>query len=161
VARKSKGTQTILPRSSASEPPRPRWIVPVPCARTCRDGARALREQQVAQESQLRPRAGARTKAGPNELVWHAVQSEDYLIDFNRLVGGPTHWSVAYAVCYIQSESAQSGVLLKIDSDDQAKVYLNGKLIHEFTSPREYPAEEDTVAGVALNPGSMSWFSKW
>ena len=60
---------------------------------------------------------------------------------------------MAYAVCYIQSEAAQNGVLLKIGSDDQAKVYLNGKLIYESTSPREYPANEDTAAGVALEAG--------
>ena len=60
---------------------------------------------------------------------------------------------MAYAVCYIQSEAAQSGVFLKIGSDDQAKVYLNGKLIYESTSPRKYPADEDTVTGVALKGG--------
>jgi dipeptidyl aminopeptidase/acylaminoacyl peptidase len=128
------------------------WLILSPIAFDGRDGARALREQQVAQESQLRPRAGEQAKAGQSELVWRGIQSEDYLIDFNRLVGAPTHWSVAYAVCYIQSEAAQSGVLLKVGSDDQAKVYLNGKLIYESTSPRVYPLDEDTEAG-ALKAG--------
>jgi hypothetical protein len=44
-------------------------------------------------------------------------------------------------------------VWLKIGSDDQARVYLNSKLIHEATGHRTYQADEDTVEGVALEAG--------
>ena len=78
---------------------------------------------------------------------------EDCLLDFNQLMGESTEQSVAYAVCYIQCETARSGVSLKIGSDDQARVYLNGKLIYESSLTRTYEADEDTVEDVALEAG--------
>jgi len=107
----------------------------------------------VANESQLRPHAQERIKVGAQELVWREVRLEDCLLDFTQLTREPTDWSVAYAVCYIQCEKAQTGVSVKIGSDDQARVYLNGKLIHEATGRRTYQADEDTVEGVALEAG--------
>jgi hypothetical protein len=87
------------------------------------------------------------------ELVWTAVQLPDYSIDFNELVGQVTLWSVAYAVCYIQSETAQTGLLLKVGSDDQAKIYLNGKEIYRSDAPRHWVSDQDTVEGVELRAG--------
>jgi hypothetical protein len=106
-----------------------------------------------AQESQLHPREGQRCKAGQSELVWRAVRQEDYVLDFNRLVGAMTEWSVAYAVAYIQSEATQTNVVLKIGSDDEARGYLNGRLIHEWVWGRGYDEDEDVVAGMELKAG--------
>ena len=60
---------------------------------------------------------------------------------------------MAYAVAYLESETAQQGVLLKVGSDDRAKVYLNGKLIYECTSPRSYTLDQDAASGLGLNAG--------
>jgi WD40 repeat protein/serine/threonine protein kinase len=130
------------------------WLVLLPIPFEGKDGARALREEQLLGESRLRPRAGERIKVGQSELVWRQVSSEDYLLDFNRLAGAPTGYQVAYAVCTIQSEAAQSGLLLKIASDDQARVYLNGKLIYECSIPRSYSPVEDTAEGIDLKAGT-------
>jgi WD40 repeat protein len=129
------------------------WLVLLPIGVEGKNGARALQEEQVANESQLRPHAQDRIKVGAQELVWREVRLKDCVLDFNRLMGETTEWSVAYAVCYIQCDSAHSGVWLKIGSDDQARVYLNGKLIHEATGRRMYQADEDTVEGVAFEAG--------
>ena len=125
----------------------------LPIAFQGQDGIRALREEQVAQEAQLRPRAGQRSRAGQSELVWRALKLEDYLIDFNWLVGAETEWSVAYAVAYLQSETTQTNVVLKVGSDDESRVYLNGKLVHECLLAREYRADEDIVGGMELKAG--------
>lgn len=47
------------------------------------------------------------------DTIRKALRQEDYLIDFIRFLGTQTDWSVAYAVCYIQSEIAQTGLLMK------------------------------------------------
>jgi hypothetical protein len=85
--------------------------------------------------------------------VWRAVTLQDYRLDFGDLLGGPTEWSVAYAVCYIHSEAAQTGLVMKIGSDDQAKIYLNEKLFYRYTGRRQWTADEDSVEGVDLRDG--------
>jgi hypothetical protein len=81
------------------------------------------------------------------------VRLDGYLIDFQSLAGEPSPWSVAYAVCYLLSEGDQTGLLLKVGSDDQAKVYLNGREIYRRVEPRPYIADQDVVAGVELKSG--------
>ena len=119
------------------------------------EGIRALREEQVAQESQLRPRAGQQVKIGPAGLVWRQVEQADYVLDFNRLAGAETQtwWSVAYAVAYIHSEAAQSNVVLKVGSEDESRVYLNGKLIQENLSTSDFWVDQDPAAGQELKAG--------
>ena len=129
------------------------WLILLPIAFEGGNGARALQEEQVIEESQLRPHAGEAIKVGERGLVWRAVQSEDYLIDFNRLAGAVMAYSVAYAVSYIQSEAAQSRLSLKVGSDDQAKVFLNGRLIWQYLGRRSYGDGQDLVTGVELKAG--------
>lgn len=119
------------------------------------EGIRALREEQVAQESQLRPRAGQQVKIGTADLVWRQVEQADYVLDFNRLAGAKTQtwWSVAYAVTYIHSEAAQSNVVLKVGSEDESRVYLNGKLIQENLSTSDFWVDQDPAAGQELKAG--------
>jgi serine/threonine protein kinase len=129
------------------------WLVLLPILMKDRDLARALQEHQVAQESQLHPRADDRIEASQTDLVWRAVQLEDYRIDFNRLAGKVTEWSVAYAVAFIQSDADQRGVMLRVGSDDLSRIYLNGKLVYEHVSRREYRADQDTVTDLELSAG--------
>ena len=129
------------------------WLVLAPIDVEGRSGTVALQQEQIPQEARLRPRAGDRLKVGQNERVWKAVQLEDYLIDFNQLLGGETDWSVAYAVCYIQSEADRTGLLMKVGSGDEAKVYLNGKEIYRRGEARSYEPDSDVVQGVELRAG--------
>jgi serine/threonine protein kinase len=116
-------------------------------------GAPALAQEQISDEAGLNPRAGERVKVGVGEMRWRAVQLDDYLIDFNRLVGFEAEWSVAYAVCYLESETEQTGLVMKVGSDDQSKVYLNGKEIYRCEKARSYAADLDEVANVRLKAG--------
>lgn len=130
------------------------WLVLLPIALERGDGADALRSEQLPGESQLRPRTAERVRVGSNTLVWRALQDEDSVIDFNLLAGGEMERHVAYAVCYLRSETPQE-VVLKVDSDDQARIYLNGELLYEFTQARTYSGiGEDTVTGVPLKAGT-------
>jgi len=132
------------------------WMVLAPIPTADGSGAAALaalEQEQIPQEANLHPRAGERVKVGQSERVWTPVQLQDYLIDFNDFLGEKIEWSVAYAVCYIQSEAAKTGLLLKVGSDDEAKIYLNGKEIYRRGEVRPYKPDQDVVTGVDLKPG--------
>jgi hypothetical protein len=60
---------------------------------------------------------------------------------------------VAYAVCYIRSETEQRGLQMLVGSDDQAKVYLNGKQVYKSPVARPFAADQDTVPDITLNAG--------
>jgi hypothetical protein len=128
-----------------------RWLVLLPIPFEGGSGADALQAEQVARESRLRPRVGEKVKARQGELVWR--QSEDYLLDFNKIVGRETQFSVAYAVCYIKSQTAQTNLVLKIGSDDQAKIFLNEREVYRSTNPQSGEPDRHTVAGIELKAG--------
>jgi WD40 repeat protein/tRNA A-37 threonylcarbamoyl transferase component Bud32 len=129
------------------------WLVLAPFPFVGRSGAAALEQQEIPQEANLRPRAGERVKVAEKERAWQAVQLQHYLLDFNVLLGEQVDWSVAYAVCYVHSETAQAGLLMNVGSDDQAKVYLNGRELYQRKEARRWVPDEDEVAGVELKAG--------
>jgi len=51
------------------------------------------------------------------------------------------------------SQTEQSGLVMKLGTDDQAKVYLNGKQIYRNDQPRPCPPDQDKVGGVELKAG--------
>ena len=63
-------------------------LAPIPFDGT--NGAAAVKQEQIPREAHLRPRVGERVQVGGIERVWRAVQLEDYMIDFNRLLGEET-----------------------------------------------------------------------
>jgi WD40 repeat protein/serine/threonine protein kinase len=116
-------------------------------------GAEALAQEQIPREADLKPRAGERVTVDQHELVWSASRSEDCLIDLNMLLGQAMAWSVAYAVCYIQCERDHTDLFLNVGSDDQAKIYLNGREIYRNEASRSWVADQDVVTGVELKAG--------
>jgi hypothetical protein len=148
VARRDRAARALDPGAIKQ------WLVLLPIPFEGGDGAQALQDEQVEGERQLRPRAGERIKVGHGELVWRELHLEDYSIDFNELAGDECDRSVAYAVTYLESEAVQQNLRLKVGSDDEAKIYLNGKLIYQSVSPRPYVADQDMVAdGIELKAG--------
>jgi hypothetical protein len=137
------------------------WLVlaPIPFAlppaeATLEAGAEALDKAQIEREGQIRPRAGDRIVVSGNVLTWRALELQNYVIDLNAILGRwPTWGNVAYAITYIHSESQQSGLRILIGSDDQSKVYLNGKEIYRSPRYRAFLADEDQVQDVQLNRG--------
>jgi WD40 repeat protein/serine/threonine protein kinase len=131
-----------------------RWLILAPIGfATNQTVAQGLDLEQVEGEGWLRPKAGETRPIGNGELKWQEVAQEDYVIDFNAILGRVTDLSVAYAVCYILSEAEQLGLRMLVGSDDEAKVYLNGKQVCRFPEPRGYTAGQDTVPDIALQAG--------
>lgn len=131
-----------------------RWLVLLPIPYEGKSGADALGAEQVPHESQLRPRPGDSVKVGRSNLVWREIQSEDYLFDFNQVAGRPSEYCVAYAVCYLQCPTARTNLVLKVGSDDHAKIILNGREIYQFTNALGLEPDRETIPGIELNAGS-------
>ena len=131
-----------------------RWLVlaPIPLE-SGQSGAEGLDKMQVKDEADLKPKAGDRVKAGGKELTWKEHTCPEHLLDFNALLGGQTEDSVAYAVTYIESPEEHRGVKMKTGSDDQAKVFLNGKEVFKFTDARPADKDQDTTE-VTLRKGT-------
>ena len=90
------------------------WLVLAPIPFDEGQGAAALDHEQIAEEAQLQPRATKLERVGKLELLWRETRLDDYLIDFKGLLGGERiRWCVGYAVCYIDSQTARNGLLLK------------------------------------------------
>jgi len=68
-------------------------------------------------------------------------------------MGRETPFSVAYAVCYLVSPAAQTGVVLRIGSDDQAKIFLNEREVYRSTKTQTWEPERNMVAGIELKAG--------
>jgi WD40 repeat protein len=130
------------------------WLIlaPIPLA-TGQSGDMGLDLEQIEGEGRLRPTAGEARSIGSGELKWRAVALEDFAIDFNVTLGEMTEHAVAYAVCYLRSEAEQRRLQMLVGSDDQAKVYLNGKQVYKSATPRSFVGEADRVTDIVLNAG--------
>ena len=109
--------------------------------------------EQIEGEARLRPKAGEAAVLGSGEWRWQETAQEDYVMDFNEILGELTQQSVAYAVCYVRSEVEQRGLRMLVGSDDESKVYLNGKLIHTRAVGQGFVADRDTVPDISLEAG--------
>ena len=116
------------------------------------NGADALDKEQIKDEAKLEPKAGDKIKVGDAELVWKEYKAKDYFFDFNDFLGRETEDSVGYAVCYVRAPAERKGVKLKIGSDDQAVVYLNGTEVVKHDEARALEKDQNT-ADVTLRKG--------
>jgi hypothetical protein len=125
-------------------------LLPLPLAsgETC---AQALDRQQVPDEAHLRPRPGEQVLVGGRPLVWQEHRSPEAAVNFNAVLGRVTWPSIAYAVCYIESDRARDGLSLQVGTDDQCAVYFNGRPIYQYRLEREL--ELDTAGPVDLKQG--------
>ena len=126
-------------------------LLPLPLA-TGESGAQALDQQQLPDEACLRPRPGEGVAIGGQQWVWQEHRSPRAVVDFNTVAGRVADRSVVYAACYIESDRARDGLWLQVGSDDQGKVYLNGREIYQYRQIRDLPAL-DVVGPVALKRG--------
>ncbi len=131
------------------------WLVlaPIPLE-TDQDGAAGAAKEQIKDESALNPKVGEKVEIGGKELVWKEVATDDGVLDFNEIVGAETENSVAYAVTTIVADEERTDLIFRIASDDQVRVYLNGKLIHANDEARPLDKDDaDSVEGVTLKKG--------
>ena len=130
------------------------WLVlaPIPLKQG-QEGAGALDEERVKGEANLKPEAGDKLDVDGKDLTWKECPAKDQILDFNGLLGKRTENSVGYAVAYITADADVADLTLKLGSDDQVKVYLNGKPIHSNDEGRPFEKDEDSVLGLSLRRG--------
>jgi hypothetical protein len=103
----------------------------------------------------LAEQAWENTNVDGRQYRWQTYQAKGYVLDLTRFLSRERSvHSVAYAVCYLVADAGQEQLQLKVSSDDQAKVYLNGREIYRHTQPRAMLRDEHTVAPVALRRGT-------
>jgi hypothetical protein len=117
------------------------------------DGAIAINKSQIPDEGMIKPKPGDKVTVGGKELTWKKVKSSDYLIDLNSILNQQTEKTVGYAVAYVKSEEDQDNVQLKMGSNDQGKVYLNGKVLLKTSEPRPLEQDGDVATNVSLKKG--------
>jgi hypothetical protein len=107
-------------------------------------GGEAIDKEQVRDEAKLKPKAGDKLKVGDKELTWKEHTCKEHLLDFNDLLGAVTEDCVAYAVTLVVAPE-EMAVKMKTGSDDQAKVYLNGKEVFKMPEARAADKDQDTT----------------
>lgn len=130
-----------------------RWllVLPIPLA-DGESGLEAVDKQQIKDEAKLQPKAGDKIKVGSKEFTWKAENSVDFLVDFNAILGDQTENSVAYAFTLVVAPEELVNIKMKVGSDDEAKIYLNGKEVYKCTDQRPTDKDQDTV-NVTLKKG--------
>src|SRR6266478_6285879 len=130
------------------------WLVlaPLPFGQA-ENGSDALGKQQLPDEAKLQPKEGDKVKSGDKELAWKPYKSDSHLLDFNAFLGQQTEDSVGYAVCYLVANRDIPDLTMKTGSDDQAKVYLNGKEVFKNEEARPTEKDQDSTPNLALKKG--------
>lgn len=119
-----------------------------------KNGAEALDGEQIAAEAKLRPRAGDSIRVGGKTLLWKVYRSKLPILDFETLYGPPSENRTAYAVCYVHSEADRDDLVFKVGSDDQAKLYVNGKEVYCQPEARALKLDQDAIGSIRLHKGS-------
>lgn len=130
------------------------WLVlaPIPFG-DAQSGTEALGKEQVRNEAKLQPKEGDKVKVGDKELTWKKHKCDSHLLDLNALLGQQTEDSVAYAVCYLIADDKLSNLTMKTGSDDQAKVYINGKEVFKNEEARAADKDQDSTPDITLTKG--------
>jgi len=126
------------------------WVLLGPFPYEAAKWEQALAIPFVEDEAKLSPRAapaGLEWKAWPPE----GRSSSDY-VDLDAAFGGKES-SAAYAAAELECQSEMKDLVLQFGSDDMARVYLNGKLVHEFPGQRAPAPDQDRVEGIRLRKG--------
>jgi hypothetical protein len=130
-----------------------KWLLlaPIPLDEG-QSGADGLAKEQLKDEGKLTPKAGDKTKAGKEELTWKEYSAKQYYFDLNDFLGKQTEDCVGYAVVYLVADKEHKGVKMKTGSDDQCRVYLNGKQVLNQTDARPLEKDQDSTE-VTLQEG--------
>jgi len=128
------------------------WLVLAPIAVQEDSGATEIEKDFLGGEATVHPKPGEKVNVNGKILSWTPHQASDYFIDFLKAFGSERGEDAAgYAIAYITADD-QMNVRLSIGSNDQCKVWLNGKQVIKFSETRTLDKDTDS-ADVVLNKG--------
>jgi len=109
-------------------------------------------EEQVKNEAALQPRAGDTVKVNGKELTWQNITASTKYFDFNAILKTDNDHAAGYMVTYIECDREMNDVTMALGSNDQARLYLNGKDIYAVQDARSLQLDADK-GKVHLNKG--------
>lgn len=116
-------------------------------------GADEIDKPQVPFESALQPKAGDAITIAGKAIKWRAIKAKDYFFDVNEFLGGAHENVTAYAVTYVVAPKEITDAQLLMGSNDQGKVWLNGKEVVKFAETRTLDPDTDKAANLTLKAG--------
>ena len=135
------------------------WLVLGPIPNVARSrGEAEVDQDQLPDEGHLAPKAGEKVTVREKSLTWKKYQTPRYYVDFNEWLKHPKNVReenvLGYIVAYVHSDRERKKLQCRMISNDQGKLYLNGKMLLKFTSTRAIvKGEEDIAKGVTLRKG--------
>src|ERR1051325_9392400 len=129
------------------------WVMLAPIALP-EEGAcsELILKEQVKNEAALKPKAGDKIKIGGKELTWKTITAATNYFDFNALLKAQNDRAAGFMVTYIECEKEMPDVTMAVASNDQGRIYLNGKDIYAVTEARTLELDADK-GKVTLNKG--------
>ena len=151
AVRSEAGTEELAPRGDGFIRD---WLLLAPIQLAAdADGAEAIEKNQIPDEGLLKPKAGDKVTVRGKEMTWKKVKATDYYLDLNAICNAETEKPIGYAVTYVRSEEERKNLKLKMGSNDEGKVFLNGKLLLKTSEGRTLDQDSDTANDVTLNKG--------
>jgi hypothetical protein len=119
------------------------WVMLAPIPLPPRGSAGDLVvEEQVKNEGALQPKAGDTVKVNGKELTWRNITASAKFFDFNALLKSDNDHAAGYMVTYIECDQ-DSEVTMALGSNDQARLYLNGRDIYAVQDARTLQLDND------------------
>ena len=129
------------------------WVMLAPVALP-EEGACAdlILEEQIKGEAALKPKAGDKVKVRDKELTWKTITASTNYFDFNAILKTENDRTAGFMVTYIECDKEMPDLTMAVGSNDQGRIYLNGKDIYAFTEARTLELDADK-GKVTLNKG--------
>jgi hypothetical protein len=129
------------------------WVMLAPIALPAEgDCADLIVKEQVKGEAALKPKAGDKIKIGDKELAWKNITAPTNHFDFNAILKTENDRAAGFMVTYLECDKEMPDLTMAIASNDQGRLYLNGKDIFVFTEARALELDSDK-GKVTLNKG--------
>ncbi len=129
------------------------WVMLAPIALPAgRPAGDLILEEQIKNEGAIRPKAGDTVKVNGKELTWQNVTASTKYFDLNAILKSINDHVAGYMVTYIETDTEMKDVTMALGSNDQARLYLNGKDIYAVQDARILELDGDK-GKVHLNKG--------
>lgn len=120
------------------------WVmlapIPLPADRPAGD---LVVEEQIKNEAALQPKAGDVVKVNGKDLTWRNISSSTKHFDFNEVLNSQNDHVAGFMVTYIECDREMRDITMALGSNDQARLYLNGKDIYAYQDARTLELDAD------------------